>query len=388
MKRLIITVTIAMFVLTGFCQYRRSRGSSNVNHSTPNVSHNNGNHGNAVPTQNVQFESVATIPVTTTAERPSQEPETIKMRGKGIGVDKMEALKDAYRDAIERAVGVYVDAEQMVKNEELVKDQILTQSNAYIEKYQIVMEGKSPNGLVSVTILADVRKRELAKKIKDVMPSNKVVLTDVSKDLHAQIVTDMKAKEDALAIIKNELKDLHPVKQLMKVALATTKPVVESVTEDPSLVRLWYPVRVCVDVNKYYKEFAPRWSRILEQIKVAPAKRLDLKNNLVYMKAYNNYIIKTYGMARNSKMGVMTRCDMKRGHKHFLQVRGSDPLACDGLALNEEYQGMAFLQTMIIGKDYVLHGFGRERMYIDGFSGTEFVNKERYHRYFIYVAKY
>jgi len=52
--------------------------------------------------------------------------EIVKVRGRGVGADKTEALKDAYRDAVERAVGLYVDAEQMMKNEELVKDQILT----------------------------------------------------------------------------------------------------------------------------------------------------------------------------------------------------------------------------------------------------------------------
>ena len=73
--------------------------------------------------------------------------ETVMVKGRGVGADKTEALKDAYRDAVERAVGLYVDAEQMMKNEELVKDQILTQSNAYIEKYDVTKESAKPNGL-------------------------------------------------------------------------------------------------------------------------------------------------------------------------------------------------------------------------------------------------
>ena len=166
--------------------------------------------------------------------------EVVKVKGRGVGADKTEALKDAYRDAVERAVGLYVDAEQMVKNEELVTDQILTQSNAYIEKYDIAKESKSGDGQVSVTILAEVRKRALTRRIRDIMPSNTIDLSDISKDLHAQIVTDFKANDDALTIIRNELKDLQPLKQLMKVTLGTPKPVVESVKEDPSMVRLWY----------------------------------------------------------------------------------------------------------------------------------------------------
>ena len=208
--------------------------------------------------------------------------DTLKVCGKGTGIDKAEALKDAYRDAVERAVGLYVDAEQTVENDELVKDKILTQSNAYIEKYELVRESSSANGLVTIDILADVRKRELTRKIRDVIPSHDITLSENSKNLHAKIITDFKSNDDALAIVRNELEGLQPLKQLMNVTLATTQPVVESVKEDDSLARLWYPVKIEVDAAKYYKEFAPRWSRILDQIKVAPSKRLDLKNNSQY----------------------------------------------------------------------------------------------------------
>ena len=290
--------------------------------------------------------------------------ETVKVRGKGIGVTKIEALKDAYRDAVEQAVGLYVDAEQMVKNEDLVKDQILTQSNAYIENYKIAKESKSDTGLITVTILADVRKRDLTRKINDVMPSNRVNLSDASKKLHAQIVTDFKANDDALSIIKNELTDLQPLKQLMKLTLASNEPVVESVKEDPSLVRLWYPIKIEVDANKYYKEFASRWSRILEQIKVAPAKRLNLKNNTTYANAYMNAVAKEFGTVRKGLAGVMTRCDVAREPKWV----HAGVLEEWGVALNEEYRGMTFLDTRILGKEYVLHGFGLTGFHVDGWS--------------------
>ncbi len=112
----------------------------------------------------------------------AQDAEIVKVRGKGTGADKTEALKDAYRDAVERAVGLYVDAEQMMKNEELVKDQILTQSNAYIERYDVAKETTKPNGLVEIQILAEVRKSALTKKISDVMPTKTFRLSDGLKN--------------------------------------------------------------------------------------------------------------------------------------------------------------------------------------------------------------
>lgn len=223
---------------------------------------------------------------------------TVRVLGRGVDVNRAAALKDAYRDAIEHAVGMYVDAEQVVKNGALIEDQILTQSNAYIESYKVVKDLTEANGLVTVTILADVRKRALAKRIRDVMPSELIQLGDVSKNLYAQIVTKFKADDDALSIIKNELKGLQPLKQLMTVTLETVEPVVETVRENSSLVRLWYPVKVEVDTDKYYKEFAPRWSRILDQIKVEPSTRLELKKNSTYAKKYNAMIARKFGTGR------------------------------------------------------------------------------------------
>ena len=281
----------------------------------------------------------------------ADDGETIKVLGRGVDVDRTAALKDAYRDAIEHAVGMYVDAEQVVKNGALIEDQILTQSNAYIESYKVVRELTKANGLVSVTILADVRRRALTKKIRDVMPSELIQLGDVSKNLHARIVTDFKANDDALSIIKNELKDLQPLKQLMRVTLKTVDPVVESVREDSSLVRLWYPVKVEVDTEKYYKEFAPRWSRVLDQIKVAPSTRLELMNNLAYVRAYNDKIAKKFGTERRGRAGIMTRCEEAREPGLCPEY---DVLYRYGVALNEEYIGMQFLN--ILGEDYILHG--------------------------------
>lgn len=301
----------------------------------------------------------------------AQDAEIVKVYGRGVGTDKMEALKDAYRDAVERAVGLYVDAEQMMKNEELVKDQILTQSNAYIENYKVAKESTAGNGLVSVTILANVRKRALTKKIRDAMPSSEIRLSDVNKNLHAQILTDFKANDDAVSIVKNELRDLQPLKQLMKLSLAATKPVVEPVEEDSSLVRLWYPVKVEVDAAKYYKEFAPRWSRILEQIKIAPSTCLDMRDNAKYRNAYKKVLDKRFGPSRRNLCGVMTRCD----EAHIPSWGSAGTLEKWGVALNEEYRGMVFLNTRIDGKEYVLHGFGRIKNYCTGVIEDDFYNR-------------
>ena len=140
--------------------------------------------------------------------------ETQTVEGRGVGVNRAEALKDAYRDAVERAVGMYVDAKQGMKNEELVEDQILTQSNAYIEKYEVVKEKNKPNGLVEIRINAEVKKSALTKKLSDIIPRQTFVLGDDTQNIHSRIVTQEKRNVDAAALLENALKGVDPIKQL------------------------------------------------------------------------------------------------------------------------------------------------------------------------------
>ena len=105
----------------------------------------------------------------------------VSTMGKGVGTTAEEALKDSFRDAVERAVGVFVDAEQQAENDELIRDKVLTQSNAYIENYNKVSERRLDNGLLEVRIVAKVKKGELTRKLRDTMPPKTFSLGDELK---------------------------------------------------------------------------------------------------------------------------------------------------------------------------------------------------------------
>ena len=205
----------------------------------------------------------------------AQDAEIVKVLGKGTGADRVGALEDAYRDAIERAVGLYVDAEQMVKNEELVKDQILTQSNAYIEKYTILKEGARANGTVELQIAAEVRKTMLAKKLSDVMPKQTFVLGDETQNFHSKVVTTEKRNVDAAALLANVLNGVDPVKHMIKMTLADTKPKFWKVRSGQE--KVLYHFRFTVDEAKYYGEFLPSLLKVLDQIALKPPKNVRLK---------------------------------------------------------------------------------------------------------------
>lgn len=148
-----------------------------------------------------------------------QSGEIVTVKGRGVGEDMAAALKDAYRDAIETAVGLYVDAEQMVKNDELLRDQVLTQSNAYIEGYDVLSK-KVGDGLVSIKILARVRSKTLTKKVSGFMKPRTVEVGSALRDQFAKSQTVRKRGEDGAALVKKALVGLELERQTMDCWLA------------------------------------------------------------------------------------------------------------------------------------------------------------------------
>ncbi len=207
----------------------------------------------------------------------------VKVTGRGVGVDRAAALKDAYRDAVERAVGLYVDAEQMVKNDEIVSDKILTQSNAYIEKCDIVKE-TSENGVVMVKILAEVKRRDLVKRITDTMPPQTYRLLDGgAASAHANMVSEAKRNADAAALMANFLKDFDPIRQLMTVGLDSPNPKLLQGVKDKNAVGLAYPMKIEVNRKKYFEETVPKLKQVLDQISLTPPKTIRFADRIQEM---------------------------------------------------------------------------------------------------------
>lgn len=211
-----------------------------------------------------------------TATKAAADCDTVKVQGRGVGLNKIAALKDAYRDAIERAVGLYVDAEQVAQNDELVKDQVLTQSNAYITDCRELGEEKIDGGLVQVRILATVKKTALTTKLSGVMPAQTVALNTGLQNVHAQLATKEKRAEDAAALLKNALDGINPMTSLM---VAGIRPETQKILTDKSSsgsVKIRYLFEIKLDRAKYFTEFVPHLKKTLEQISLSPPKEIRL----------------------------------------------------------------------------------------------------------------
>lgn len=65
------------------------------------------------------------------------------------------AIQDAMRKAVEQAVGTMVTAETMVQDYQVIRDNVLTKTQGYIQKYDVISSGAKGN-LYEVTISAAV----------------------------------------------------------------------------------------------------------------------------------------------------------------------------------------------------------------------------------------
>ena len=114
---------------------------------------------------------------------------TQEVVGEGVGTSADQALKDAFRNAVRQVVGAYVDAETLVKNDELVEDKILTYSNGFIKTFSEVEGSKKvQGGIYRVKIKAVVETGSVIAKLK---ASNISIKEVDGKGLFAEVVSKM-----------------------------------------------------------------------------------------------------------------------------------------------------------------------------------------------------
>lgn len=192
--------------------------------------------------------------------------------GRGTGETKEEAEKDACRNAIEFAVGTFIDSETQLKNEQLIKDEILSHSNGYIEKYEVTGASRSKRGLgVEVDIKAWVKMQEARKKIRDLVPGDAQNVDGIGGITFANESKERRDKS-AAALLQKELDGLDPVRQLVNIKIASSKPTIlegkeaEGCAAGEVILRYYCQFYLMQDV--YFKRFMPRFTQILEQISV------------------------------------------------------------------------------------------------------------------------
>ena len=211
-------------------------------------------------------------PAEATVDAPEKPANVKVVYGRGTGETKEVAEKDACRNAVEFAVGTFIDSETQLKNEQLIKDAILSHSNGYIEKYEVTGASRSKRGLgIEVDVKAWVKIQEARKKVRDLVPGDAQKVDGIDGITFANDSKEWRDKS-AAALLKKELDGLDPVRQLVNVKLASSKPTVlegkeaEGCAANEVILRYYCQFYLMQDV--YFKRFMPRFTQILEQISV------------------------------------------------------------------------------------------------------------------------
>jgi len=86
--------------------------------------------------------------------------------GGNVGGARRQALRNAQRQAVEQGVGAFIDSNTISRNFEIIKDEILSSSKGYVERYEIVEEGRTEDGLsYEVKIRANVSDAKIKDKL-------------------------------------------------------------------------------------------------------------------------------------------------------------------------------------------------------------------------------
>ena len=181
----------------------------------------------------------------------------------GSGTDLEKAEQAAFAQAIEQTMGVLVDSETLVENDELVRDKILTLSRGYVDEFDVIRRWKQ-DGLYHVEIDAKVAVDSLHAKLKD---SGITVheLTPEEREKLAKVFHqsrfDQDASQSAADIFRNAMRD-YSLNRFMKVQQPIEREVV---SRDGALVKLRIRVKLSADFERWEK-FRTELKRILRKI--------------------------------------------------------------------------------------------------------------------------
>lgn len=207
--------------------------------------------------------------------------EAIKVEyGDGHGETADEALKEAMKDVLQKVVGVYVDSDFRMNNDQIIKDEIITHSNGFIDHYKKMEESDDPNGRgKAVTIKAWVKMRDFVNRMKKIAPRSCVAMDGVL--LNSELTNKLNAE----ALLRKELGGLNPGLDLLEVSLVDgIRPAIMDAAGDSITLRYVFQLRF--SKKRYYQEFVPRLSRVLDQIATAKRKERGLSLEVQKVAAY------------------------------------------------------------------------------------------------------
>ncbi|MDA8967304.1 hypothetical protein N9268_03340 [Akkermansiaceae bacterium] len=278
--------------------------------------------------------ATALILLATAIAAPAQQAETVEITAEGYGASPQEAEKDALRAAVKRAVGTFVDSETLIDKEEVVKDQILTHSDGFVEK--VIDAGKAEqvnDSIWKVTKKVLVRKSKLVAKLKE---GGVVTASIAGEDIWAQEISKIQNVNDGRALLRKFLQENTMNKLLVARHVDAqgrtndqAKPEIKT-DHDTGKTTVTFRIQVYYDLEAYYNQYIPKLIKLLDQIMVVANEsypvdyeQAEMKvNRASSRKAMQNPIAdgQFFGMSKGYSQQVSTRFTLRDDQKNLIFV--------------------------------------------------------------------
>lgn len=182
-----------------------------------------------------------------------------EVAAKGVGASEREAVEDAFRNAIEESIGLYVSSETQLQNEKLIKDNILTSSNGYIDNYRLSSVSHE-NGVTKVEITALVKIQDVKSKLVSLNVS--ILPAEELANIHARLSTRVKRNQDAENILKKELGDFFEPKNIL--SMLDIELTSYTIQEDELRQDNTVPYQISFDISINLDSYNKKMKNIVE----------------------------------------------------------------------------------------------------------------------------
>ena len=223
----------------------------------------------------------------------SGPPPMQEVEATGQGITEDEAFKQAVVDAVRQVVGTLVSAENIISNDKLIKDEVLTLSNGFVEQVIKQEKSKTVDGAWNVKLRCVVRKGQ----VYDVLQKANVPTTKVDGiSLFATAVSQSVFKKDSRKVVSKSVRDFFRVyPSLYKYDLQ--KPELVSGNDKISTVNIKYHCMVDTDLD---------WKQVLPPLQLALK---SASKNESRMQEYNHDTYKNFEKKGAKIIGIKERSE-------------------------------------------------------------------------------
>ena len=158
----------------------------------------------------------------------------------GVGTSPEAAKKNAFRNAVSKVVGSFIENDILIKNDKIIEDKLLEYSGGFVETFEIISESKDKDGLFKVKLKAKIAQQTVVEKLR----SMKIDVKNVSgSNLKAQLDTQETMKKEGGKLINSIMEEypkLWQAKQMGEPKIANGKLVLEiEVSVDRAKYLVW-----------------------------------------------------------------------------------------------------------------------------------------------------